>query len=235
MIDAWLLAASVWVIPVVFAITMHEAAHGWVAKQLGDDTAARLGRVTINPLKHIHPFGTVLLPAILIGVGAPFVFGFAKPVPINPAGLRNPRRDLIWVALAGPAANILLACLSALLLHIAMILPSSAAQWWQMTFTIGIFLNLVLAIFNMLPVPPLDGGRVVHGLLPPRHAEKFARIERFGIIAVLVVFFLVPLVAMEFGAAFNPLAVIVLPPTIAGYALVIDLFGVEALTAWPTL
>ena len=234
MIDAWLLAASVWVIPVLFAITMHEAAHGWVAERLGDDTAARLGRVTLNPLKHVHPFGTVLLPAILIGIGAPFVFGFAKPVPINPARLRNPRRDLVWVALAGPAANVLLACLSALLLHGAAILPPAMAGWWRMTFTIGIFLNLVLAIFNMLPVPPLDGGRVVHGLLPPRHADRFARIERFGIMAVLVVFFLVPLAAMEFGAAFNPLGAIVLPPTVAGFGLVIDLFGVEALTQWPT-
>ena len=155
-------------------------------------------------------------------------------MPVDPAALRNPRRDVIWVALAGPAANLLLACLSAALLHFASILPPEAAPWWRTTFTIGIFLNLVLAVFNMLPVPPLDGGRVVHGLLPPRHAARFARIERFGIIAVLVAFFLVPLVALELGAAFNPLASIVLPPTLAGFSLIVDLFGAEALVAWPT-
>jgi Zn-dependent protease len=188
-----------------------------------------------NPLKHIHPVGTVLLPGFLIAIGAPFVFGFAKPVPINPDRLRQPRRDIIWVALAGPAANILLACLSALLIHVSVVLPDAVAEWWRMTFTVGIFLNLVLAIFNMLPVPPLDGGRVLHGLLPPRYAERFARIERFGIIVVLVAFFIVPMIAMEFGAAFNPLAAIVLPPTLAAFALILSIFGVEALILWPTL
>ena len=233
MIESWLLTASVWALPVLFAITLHEAAHGWTARRLGDDTAARLGRVTLNPLKHVHPFGTVLLPAVLIGIGAPFVFGFAKPVPVDPAALRNPRWDMIWVALAGPAANVLLACLSAVLLHVASVLPPEAALWWRTTLTVGIFLNLVLAVFNMLPVPPLDGGRVMHGLLPPRHAARFARVERFGIIAVLVAFFLVPLVALELGAAFNPLASIVLPPTLAGFSLIVDLLGAEALVAWP--
>ena len=232
MIEAWLLAASVWVIPVLLAITMHEAAHGWAALKLGDDTAARLGRVTLNPLKHVHPVGTILLPGALIALGAPFVFGFAKPVPVNPAKLRNLRLGMILVALAGPGTNILLACASALLLHVATALPASLAEWWQATFTLGIVINLVLAIFNMLPVPPLDGGRVVHGLLPPRHAERFARLERFGIIAVLVVFFIVPLIAAEFGSAFNPLAAIVLPPTAAGYALIVEIFGVEALVSW---
>ena len=232
MIEAWLLAASVWVIPVLLAITLHEAAHGWVAFRLGDDTAARLGRVTLNPLKHIHPVGTVLLPGALIAVGAPFVFGFAKPVPVNPARLRSPRRDMVLVALAGPGMNIVLACLSALLLYLAPALPASLAEWWQATFTLGIVINLVLAIFNMLPVPPLDGGRVVHGLLPPRYAERFARLERFGIIAVLVAFFLVPLIAAEFGSAFNPLAAFVLPPTAAGFGLIVELFGVEALVSW---
>ena len=233
MIEAWLLAASVWVIPVLFAITLHEAAHGWTALRLGDDTAARLGRVTINPLKHVHPVGTVLLPGALIALGAPFVFGFAKPVPVNPARLRNPRRDMVLVALAGPGMNIVLACLSAVLLHVAPAFPTTLAEWWRATFTLGIVINLVLAIFNMLPVPPLDGGRVVHGLLPPSHAERFARLERFGIIAVLVGFFLVPLVAAEFGSTFNPLAAIMLPPMAAGYGLIVDVFGVEALVSWP--
>ena len=233
MIEAWLLAASVWVIPVLLAITLHEAAHGWAALRLGDDTAARLGRVTLNPLKHVHPVGTVLLPGAMIALGAPFVFGFAKPVPVNPARLHNPRRDMVLVALAGPGMNIVLACLSALLLHAAAILPPSVAAWWRVTFTLGIAINLVLAIFNMLPVPPLDGGRVVHGLLPPRHAERFARLERFGIIAVLVGFFLVPLVAAEFGSTFSPFAAIVLPPTAAGFGLIVELLGVEALVAWP--
>ena len=232
MIEAWLLAASVWVIPLLFAITLHEAAHGWVAYRLGDDTAARLGRVTLNPIKHVHPVGTILLPGALIAAGAPFVFGFAKPVPVNPARLRSPRRDMVLVALAGPGMNILLACLSALLLYIAPALPASLAEWWQATFTLGIVINLVLAVFNMLPVLPLDGGRVVHGLMPTRYAERFARLERFGIIAVLVAFFLVPLVAAEFGSAFNPLAAIVLPPTAAGFGLIVEMFGVEALVSW---
>ena len=140
----------------------------------------------------------------MIALGAPFVFGFAKPVPVNPARLHNPRRDMVLVALAGPGMNIVLACLSALLLHAAAILPPSVAEWWRVTFTLGIAINLVLAIFNMLPVPPLDGGRVVHGLLPPRHAERFARLERFGIIAVLVGFFLVPFVAAEFRQRVQP-------------------------------
>ena len=233
MIEAWLLAASVWVIPVLFAITLHEAAHGWAALRLGDDTAQRAGRITLNPLKHVHPVGTVLLPGAMIALGAPFVFGFAKPVPINPAKFRNLRRGLILVAIAGPGMNILLACLSALLLHVADAFPPTLADWWRATFTLGIVINLVLAIFNMLPVPPLDGGRVVHGLLPPRHAEHFARLERFGIIVVLVGFFIVPLVAAEFGSAFNPLASIVLPPTAAGFGLIVDVFGVEALVSWP--
>ena len=166
MIEAWLLAASVWVIPVLLAITLHEAAHGWVALRLGDDTAQRLGRVTLNPIKHVHPVGTILLPGALIALGAPFVFGFAKPVPVNPARLRRPRRDMVLVALAGPGMNVLLACLSALMLHVAPVFPAVMAEWWRITFTLGIVINLVLAIFNMLPVPPLDGGRVVHGLLP---------------------------------------------------------------------
>ena len=233
MIEAWLLAASVWVIPVLLAITLHEAAHGWVALRLGDDTAQRLGRVTLNPIKHVHPVGTILLPGALIALGAPFIFGFAKPVPVNPARLRRPRRDMVLVALAGPGMNVLLACLSALMLHIAPVFPAVMAEWWRITFTLGIVINLVLAIFNMLPVPPLDGGRVVHGLLPQGHAARFARLERFGIIAVLVAFFLVPLVAAEFGSAFSPLAEIVLPPTAAGYELIVGIFGVEALVSWP--
>ena len=233
MIEAWLLAASVWVIPVLLAITLHEAAHGWAALKLGDDTAKRLGRVTLNPIKHVHPVGTILLPGALIAIGAPFVFGFAKPVPVNQARLRNPRRDMVLVALAGPGMNVLLACLSALLLHVATALPPALAEWWRATFTLGIVINLVLAVFNMLPVPPLDGGRVVHGLIPPRHAERFARLERFGIIAVLVGFFLVPLVAAEFGSTFSPLAYIVLPPTAAGFELIVETLGVEALVSWP--
>lgn len=233
MIEAWLLAASVWVIPVLLAITLHEAAHGWVALRLGDDTAARLGRVTLNPIKHVHPVGTILLPGALIAVGAPFVFGFAKPVPVNAARLRNPRGGMVLVALAGPGMNILLACLSAILLHAAAAFPPVVTEWWRATFTLGIVINLVLAVFNMLPVPPLDGGRVVHGLLPPGPAARFARLERFGIIAVLVAFFLVPLVAAEFGSAFNPLAWIVLPPTAAGFDLIVSVFGTEALVSWP--
>ena len=152
---------SIWLLPVLVAITFHEAAHGYVAWRLGDDTAKQLGRVTFNPLKHIDLFGTILLPAMLIFASAPLLFGWAKPVPVNFYRLDNPRRDMVWVAAAGPAINIVLAVVSALLIHAALVLPDPIARWAFQNLQNSILINLVLAAFNMIPLPPLDGGRVV--------------------------------------------------------------------------
>ena len=182
----WLHLASIWVLPVLFAITLHEAAHGYVAWRLGDDTAYRLGRVTINPLKHIDPFGTILLPGLLILMRQPFVFGYAKPVPVRFDRLGSPRRDSVLVAVAGPLANLASALASALLIHGAARLPAPAASWALSTLSVSVQLNLVLAVFNMLPLPPLDGGRVVVGLLPRSLAPWLLQLERKGMLILIV-------------------------------------------------
>jgi Zn-dependent protease len=204
--------ASVWVIPVVIAITFHEAAHGWVADRLGDDTARRRGRVTLNPLRHIDRFGTILLPALLILVKSPFVFGYAKPVPVNFARLNHPKRDMVWVALAGPGANILLALASGLLLHLVTIFPEGIENWLGANLEIAILINVVLAVFNMLPLPPLDGGRVMVGLLPVHLAVRYARIERYGFMILIGVIFFLPMLAGQFGFDFDPWGWLVWPP-----------------------
>ncbi len=157
---------SVWVLPLLIAITFHEAAHGFVAHALGDNTAFERGRVSFNPLKHIDPFGTLILPAMLLLSHSPFLFGYAKPVPVNFRALRNPRIDMVWVALAGPATNIALALCAAAAFHVLAFVPASAAQWVADNLKNALVINVVLAIFNMLPIPPLDGGRVAVGLLP---------------------------------------------------------------------
>src|SRR6201994_5109174 len=148
-------AVSVWIIPVVIAITFHEAAHGFVAHRLGDDTAWKLGRVSFNPLKHIDPFGTLLLPAILLFAHSPFLFGYAKPVPVNFRALRHPRIDMVWVALAGPATNIALALFAAAAFHVLNFVPENAAQWMADNLKNALVINVILAIFNMMPIPPL--------------------------------------------------------------------------------
>ena len=161
-----LYTASTWVIPLVIAITFHEASHGYVARLCGDDTAWRLGRVSFNPFKHIDPFGTVLLPALLLLMHSPFLFGYAKPVPVNFQALRNPRRNSIWVAAAGPAMNFALATLAALALHLLIFLPDAARPWVAENLKNTLVINVLLAIFNLLPLPPLDGGRIAVGVLP---------------------------------------------------------------------
>ncbi len=205
MSDLWAIlhTASLWVIPVVLAITLHEAAHGYVALRFGDDTALRAGRVTLNPLKHIDRFGTIIIPALLLVVRSPFIFGYAKPVPVNFSRLRNPRRDMVWVAAAGPATNIALATASALLLHVTVLLPQPAAGWVDANLQRSVLINVVLAVFNMLPLPPLDGGRVAVGLLPDRLAYPLARLERWGFFIIIGALFILPLLGGRLGVNLN--------------------------------
>ncbi len=197
--DALLYAASIWAIPLIIAITFHEAAHGYVARFFGDDTAWQLGRVTLNPFKHIDPVGTILLPALLFATRSPFLFGYAKPVPVNFRALRNPRRDMIWVAAAGPGMNIALAVLAALSFHLVSYLPDTAGLWLAENLKNALIINVFLAIFNMLPLPPLDGGRVAVGLLPDMLAKPLAQLEPYGLPLLIGILFILPILGAQFG------------------------------------
>jgi Zn-dependent protease len=213
--------ASTWVLPALTAITLHEAAHGWAAWRLGDDTAMRLGRVSFNPLRHVDLVGTVILPAALLLMRAPFLFGWAKPVPVDFMRLRHPRRDMVWVALAGPGANLVLATAAALSFHAINWLPASIDDWVADNLRNAILLNLVLAVFNMLPIPPLDGGRVAVGLLPASLARPLARMERAGLFLVLGLFFLLPLLLREVGIGVDPLRLLIDGPVSAMFDLLL--------------
>ncbi len=191
--------ASVWVLPVLLAITLHEAAHGWVAWKLGDDTAKVLGRVTFNPLKHVDPLGTVILPGLLLLSGAPFLFGWAKPVPVDIYRLRDMKRGMVIVAAAGPVANLTIAYVAALLFHLVQFLPSPMNFWVAENLVNAITINIVLAVFNMVPIPPLDGGRVAVGLLPPALGEPLERLERFGPLIIIGILFILPMIGNQFG------------------------------------
>jgi Zn-dependent protease len=222
---AMLYQASTWVLPVIFAVTFHEAAHGFVAYRFGDDTAWRAGRVTFNPLKHVDPFGTVILPAMLILLRSPFLFGYAKPVPVNFGRLDRPRRDMVWVALAGPGTNVLLAIVSSLLFYGVALVPPSPAEWLAENLIHSVQINAVLCVFNMLPLPPLDGGRVAVGLLPDSLAFPLARLERYGMLILLLFLFVIPYIGEQIGHDLNILSWLIGAPTQALIQLILAITG----------
>jgi Zn-dependent protease len=190
---------SVWFLPVIVAITFHEAAHGFVAHLLGDDTAWRLGRVSFNPLKHIDPFGTIVLPGMLLLLQSPFLIGYAKPVPVNFRALRNPRFDTVLVAAAGPGINLLLATLAALAFHFTGYAPATVAQWLAENLKNALLINVILAVFNLLPIPPLDGGRIAVGVLPNALAVPLSRVEPYGLLVLIGLLFFLPLLGAQLG------------------------------------
>ena len=224
----FLLIASVWVIPVILAVTLHEAAHGWVASKLGDDTALRMGRVTFNPIKHIDLFGTILMPAgLLLLSSGQFMFGFAKPVPVNFMRLRHPRRDMILVAAAGPGANLLIATTAALLLHVAHFAPESMIAWTAQNLINALQVNIILAVFNLLPLPPLDGGRIAVGLLPQPFSGMLARLERAGFGVLIFLLFILPWIGDKIGLDLNVLRVLVLVPAQAVMDIIVTITGIK--------
>ncbi|HTZ66559.1 MAG TPA: site-2 protease family protein [Roseiarcus sp.] len=194
---------STWIIPLVIAVTFHEAAHGFVARLFGDNTAWRQGRVSFNPLKHIDPFGTILLPALLMITHAPFLFGYAKPVPVNFRALRRPKLDSAFVAAAGPGMNLALAILSAVLFYLLPLLPAQAADWIGENLRNALLINVLLAVFNLLPIPPLDGGRILVGLLPDGWSRSLAAIEPYGMLILIAALLILPILGAETGLDLN--------------------------------
>ncbi len=222
--EEWIFRVTAVALPAILAITLHEAAHGFVAWRLGDDTAYRLGRVTFNPLRHIDPFGTVLLPAVMYFTTG-FVFGWAKPVPVNFARLDHPRRDMVWVALAGPGTNFLLAVASAVLWRLVHSQDGIVGLWLQSAAMISILVNVILMVFNLIPLPPLDGGRVAVGILPDFLALPLARLERFGMLILLGAFFLLPMLGREIGVDLNVMSWVLGPPVDAVIGFIQALTG----------
>ena len=214
---------SVWVIPLLFAITFHEAAHAYVAWRLGDNTAWQLGRVSFNPIKHIDPFGTVILPGILLLSHSPFLFGYAKPVPVIYRNLNHPRLDMVWVALAGPATNILLALATGVAFHAMPWVPADYAKWVADNLKNSLVINAVLAVFNMMPIPPLDGGRVAVGLLPRPLGYALSRLEPYGMLILIGALILLPLLGAQLGLNLDVISAIL--RTLTGYVLSFVLFA----------
>jgi len=216
---------SVWVLPLIIAITFHEAAHGFVAHRLGDDTAFQLGRVSFNPLRHIDPFGTLILPGILLLSHSPFLFGYAKPVPVNFRNLNHPRLDMVWVALAGPATNIVLALAAAFAFHGMPLVPANAALWTADNLQNAFLINIVLAVFNMLPIPPLDGGRVAVGLLPRVLAYPLSRLEPYGMLILIGLLILLPVLGAQLGLNLDVISAILRTATGAVLRLLLLVSG----------
>jgi Zn-dependent protease len=183
---------AVWILPVIFAITVHEVAHGWVAKKYGDNTASRLGRLTLNPVKHVDLLGTIILPGLLLMTGTGFIFGWAKPVPVDASNFKRPLQDMAIVALAGPVSNLIMALIWALIIRLGIFIGTNAeAISLPLIYTgvAGISINLVLAMINLLPIPPLDGSRILTGILPSYWAWQYNRLERYGFILLLVLLY----------------------------------------------
>jgi Zn-dependent protease len=216
---------SIWLLPVLIAITFHEAAHGYVARFFGDDTASRLGRVSLNPLRHIDLFGTILLPGLLLFARSPFLFGYAKPVPVNFRALRNPRIGMVLVAAAGPAMNIGLAIIAALSFHLLVYLPATVAQWAALNIENAIIINVVLAVFNLFPLPPLDGGRIAVGLLPNVLATQLTRLEPYGMIILIGLLILLPLLGSQLGVDLGFVSHLISSATDAVVAAILRLTG----------
>ena len=216
---------STWILPVLVAITFHGAAHAYAAYALGDQTASRVGRLSLNPLKHIDPIGTLLLPGLLLVARSPFLFGYAKPVPVNFGNLRRPRRDMIIVAIAGPVTNLFLATLAALGLRFGHHLPPSVQDWVLRNLLNALSLNVLLAVFNMLPILPLDGGRVLLGLLPRPLASAFARLEPYGLPILIGLLFILPLLGLQLGRNLDVLSWMVAAPSNALRELLVRATG----------
>lgn len=224
-IAGFIFAASTWVLPALLAITLHEAAHGWVAWKMGDDTAMRLGRVSFNPLRHVDPMGTVVVPGLLLLFKAPFLFGWAKPVPVDFWKLPSPRRDMAIVAIAGPGVNLAQAYAAMLLFHLLPLFGGLTDTWIAANLENAIAINLILCVFNMIPLPPLDGGRVAVGWLPLALARPLARLEPYGMVILLILLLVVPLAAREFGADWNPLFELITPVVAGLRDILLELSG----------
>lgn len=214
---------SIMALPILLAITLHEAAHGYVANYFGDPTAKMMGRLSLNPIRHIDPFGTIILPLVLFFMGG-LIFGYAKPVPVTTQNLKNPRTDMVWVALAGPAANIFLAFCGGILLLTLGIIPDVMAEWFAAMLGFMIFFNCIIAIFNILPVPPLDGSRVIARFMPGPMAYRFGQLDRYGLFIVIGVFFLLPYVLSIIGINLPIARFLIFEPANAMYTYIVELF-----------